>query len=63
MPVSRNHVLFFVGMLCGELGYQVQSVAVAWHVFTLRHHAFDLGLVGLALFPRASSRIVTTGAV
>ena len=50
MPVSRNHVLFFVGMLCGELGYQVQSVAVAWHVFTLRHQAFDLGLVGLALF-------------
>jgi len=50
MPVDRNRVLFFAGMLCGELAYQVQGVAVAWHIFSLRHHAFDLGLVGLALF-------------
>jgi len=37
-------------MLSGDLAYQIQSVAVAWHVFTLHHRAFDLGLVGLALF-------------
>jgi len=37
-------------MLSGDLAYQIQSVAVAWHIFTLHHRAFDLGLVGLALF-------------
>ncbi len=37
-------------MLTGDLAFQVQSVAVSWHVFTLRHQPFDLGLVGLALF-------------
>jgi MFS family permease len=46
----RNRLLFFLGMLSGDVAYQVQSVAVAWHVFTLEHRAFDLGLVGLALF-------------
>jgi MFS family permease len=50
MPTDRNRPLYFCGMLSGDLAYQVQSVAVAWHVFTLHHRAFDLGLVGLALF-------------
>ena len=46
----RNSRLFFAGMLIGDLAYQVQSVAIAWHIFMLRHRPFDLGLVGLALF-------------
>ena len=37
-------------MLSDSLSYQIQSVAVGWHVFSLNHRAFDLGLVGLALF-------------
>ncbi|MBD5635750.1 MAG: MFS transporter [Candidatus Eremiobacteraeota bacterium] len=37
-------------MLSGDVAYQIQNVAVAWHVFTLHHRALDLGLVGLALF-------------
>jgi MFS family permease len=48
--LPRNGRLFFAGMLTGDLAYQVQSVAIAWHVFTLRRQPFDLGLVGLALF-------------
>jgi MFS family permease len=50
MSTARNRPLYFFGMLSGDLAYQVQSVAVGWHVFTLGHRAFDLGLVGLALF-------------
>jgi hypothetical protein len=50
MPVTRNRLLFFIGMLCGDVAYQIQNVAVAWHVFVLHHRPFDLGLVGLALF-------------
>lgn len=37
-------------MLSDSLAYQIQSVAIAWHVFSLAHRPFDLGLVGLALF-------------
>jgi len=50
MSGARNRPLFFAGMLSGNLSYQVQSVAVGWHVFLLEHKPFDLGLVGLALF-------------
>jgi MFS family permease len=37
-------------MLSDSLSYQIQSVAVGWHVFSLNHRPLDLGLVGLALF-------------
>ncbi len=47
---SRNLTLYYVGMLTGDVAYQVQAVAVAWHIFQLHHQALDLGLVGLALF-------------
>lgn len=41
---------FFFGALFGDLAIQIQGVAIGWHVFTLEHRAFDLGLVGLVLF-------------
>jgi len=50
MPLDRNRFVFFIGMLSGDVAYQIQSVAVGWHVFTLAHRPLDLGLVGLALF-------------
>ncbi len=50
MPQARNRRLYYVALTVDSLAYQVQSVAIAWHVFTLRHRPFDLGLVGLALF-------------
>jgi MFS family permease len=33
-----------------DLASQIQSVAIAWQVYSVRNSAFDLGLVGLALF-------------
>ena len=39
----------------------MQSVAIAWHVFVLHHRAFDLGLVGLALFLPAFALVLVTG--
>jgi MFS family permease len=47
---ARNRPLFFVGMLSDSISFQIQSVAIGWYVFLLHHRAFDLGLVGLALF-------------
>jgi len=50
-------------MLVGGAGYQVQGVAVAWHVYVLRHSPFDLGLVGLALFLPAFLFVLPAGAL
>jgi MFS family permease len=42
--------LYFAGMLTADVAFRITSVAVGWHIFTLHHRAFDLGLVGLVLF-------------
>jgi MFS family permease len=42
---------------------QVQSVAIAWQVYSVRHSAFDLGLVGLALFTPSLVLAPVTGLV
>jgi MFS family permease len=47
---ARAFRAYCISFLAGDAAVMVQSVAVAWHVFALRHEAFDLGLVGLALF-------------
>lgn len=52
---------YFIAFLSGEGAGQVQSIAVAWHVFTLHHRPFDLGLVGLALFLPAVVLVLVTG--
>jgi MFS family permease len=46
----RNLVMYFVAFLTGEGAAQVQTVAVGWTVYGIHHRAFDLGLVGLAMF-------------
>jgi len=54
---------FFVAFLSADIAGQVQGIAVAWHVFTLHHRPFDLGLVGLALFLPAALLVLVTGLV
>lgn len=41
----------------------MQSVSIAWQVYSLRHSAFDLGLVGLALFTPSLVLAPVTGLV
>jgi MFS family permease len=48
-------------MLCGDLAYQVQGVAIAWHIFTLNHQPLDLGFIGLALFLPSLILVVPAG--
>jgi hypothetical protein len=48
-------------MLSGNVAYEVQGVAIGWHVFTLHHRPFDLGLVGLALFLPTFVLVVPAG--
>jgi MFS family permease len=52
---------FFFAFLSADVATQVLGIAVAWHVFTLHHRPFDLGLVGLTLFLPAAVLVLVTG--
>ncbi|MFO0638743.1 MAG: MFS transporter [Polyangiaceae bacterium] len=47
----------------GILGYQVLSVVIGWHVYSLTGRALDLGYVGLAQFVPAFALSLVTGQV
>jgi MFS family permease len=57
----RTIVPYFIAFLSADIGIQIQGIAVAWHVFTLHHRPFDLGLVGLTLFLPAVLLVLVTG--
>lgn len=46
-----------------DVASQVQSVAIAWQVYSVAHRAFDLGLVGLVLFAPSLLLAPLTGIV
>jgi hypothetical protein len=48
-PNVRKLAAYFVAFLSGDVATQIESIAVAWSIFTLHHHPFDLGLIGLTL--------------
>jgi MFS family permease len=50
-------------MWCGVLGSQIQSIAIAWHVFVLTHSPFDLGLVGLMAFLPSCLFVLVAGLI
>lgn len=56
-----NYLRYLTGMLLGEFAYHVQGVAIAWHVFALRHSPLDLGYIGLALFLPALILVIPAG--
>ena len=47
---SRDFRLYQLGRGAAVLGAEAQSVAVAWHIYSITHRAIDLGYTGLALF-------------
>jgi hypothetical protein len=54
---QRDYVLFWTSRFAGNLGVQVESVAIGWQVYALarrsmdvEHAAFLVGMVGLASF-------------
>jgi hypothetical protein len=49
--------------LAFDLASQIQGVAIAWQVYSVRNSAFDLGLVGLALFTPSLLLAPVTGLV
>jgi MFS family permease len=47
---QRNIVLFMLSRLFGNIGAQMQTVAVGWQVYAKTHSALDLGWIGLSQF-------------
>ena len=50
VKTARNRRFYLAISVGGNLAFEIQSVAIAWHVYALGHRPLDLGLVGLALF-------------
>ncbi|MGZ4360289.1 MAG: MFS transporter [Gaiellaceae bacterium] len=46
----RNFALFVVAMLGSTFAGQMVLLGIQWQVYAIRHHALDLGLIGLAEF-------------
>ncbi|HVE87271.1 MAG TPA: MFS transporter, partial [Myxococcales bacterium] len=58
---SRDFLLYQAARLLLTVGVQMQSVAIAWYVYSLTNRPLDLGLVGLAQFLPAASLALVTG--
>ena len=57
---DRNFTLFWSARFLSGLGWQMQTVAVGWLVYSLTHSAFALGMIGLMGFlPSAALALVT----
>ena len=51
-PVLRHPDFrrLWTSILCSGIAMQMAQVAIGWQVYSIRHNAFDLGLIGLAEF-------------
>ena len=47
---GRDYFLFWSAAGAESLGVNMVAVAIGWQVFSIRHSAFDLGLIGLLEF-------------
>ena len=47
---DRNFATYFIARQCAIGAFGIESAAIAWQIWLLRHSAFDLGLIGLILF-------------
>jgi MFS family permease len=47
---GRDYFLFWSAAGAESLGMNMVAVAIGWQVFSIRHSAFDLGLIGLLEF-------------
>ena len=48
--LHRDFRRLWTSMLCSSVAMQMAAVAIGWQVYSIRHSAFDLGLIGLAEF-------------
>jgi MFS family permease len=63
MRRGTNLTTYFASFLSAEGARQILFVSVAWSVYQVHHQAFDLGLVGLAMFLPSLALVLVTGHV
>jgi len=47
---DREFLAYFAARQGAQLGYSIETVAIGWQIYGLRHQPLDIGLVGLVLF-------------
>jgi predicted MFS family arabinose efflux permease len=47
---DREFLAYFAARQGAQLAYSIETVAIGWQVYGLRHRPLDIGLVGLVLF-------------
>jgi MFS family permease len=47
---DREFLVYFAVRQSGGTAFAIESVALGWQIYALRHNALDVGLVGLTLF-------------
>lgn len=47
---DREFLAYFAARQGSQLGYGIETVAIGWQIYGLRHNPLDIGLVGLMLF-------------
>jgi MFS family permease len=50
-------------VLGGDIGTQITFIAISWHVFTLTHQPFALGLIGFMMFVPALIFAIPSGVI
>ncbi|MBV9998205.1 MAG: MFS transporter [Verrucomicrobia bacterium] len=58
---DRNFALFWSARFLGGLGWQMQTVAMGWLVYSLSHRPFALGIIGLMGFLPSVALALVTG--
>lgn len=58
---SRDYRIYQMARCVAVLGAEAQSVAVAWHIYSISHRALDLGYTGLAIFLPSLFFLVPSG--
>ena len=61
--LSRNLLLYLVSRFCSASATMLLRAAIAWHVFSLSHSAFHLGLIGLVQFLPIPTLMLVGGAL
>ena len=65
-PPALRHPDFrrlWTSILCSGIAMQMAQVAIGWQVYSIRHNAFDLGLIGLAEFAPVPLLALPAGAM
>lgn len=60
---QRDFVCYLLARLFGNLGAQMQTVAIGWQVYDKTHNPLDLGLIGLSQFAPFMVLILPAGQV